>query len=124
MHMCELGRDRFACWRPRLLSQPLVRSERDAQWGEGVRLEADPAGDEIVIDYRLNAFDGDTWPCCVRERNCSGVVVGSFFALPVDVSRRILRYAFDFIQREYRRRQRARCRRRLRSSASCSRLSR
>jgi hypothetical protein len=61
-------------------------------------------GEEITIDYRLNAFDGDSWPCACGTRACTGRVVGSFFAMPGARQRAYLRYAPAFIQREYRRR--------------------
>ena len=39
------------------------------------------ADEEITIDYRLNAFDGDSWPCHCGAPSCTGTVVGSFFAM-------------------------------------------
>jgi hypothetical protein len=63
------------------------------------------AGDEITIDYRLNAFDdNDRWECSCASANCPGVVVGSFFALDDERQRRYLPYAPRFIRAEYRRR--------------------
>ncbi len=62
------------------------------------------AGDEITIDYRLNAFDGDTWPCDCGSAACTGEVVGSFFALPPERQATYLRHAPAFIRREYLRR--------------------
>jgi hypothetical protein len=107
MHMCEQGWDRFAvlvppgCYLNHSCDPNAMRS--------GVRVFAwKPirADDEIVIDYRLNAFDGDTWPCACGSANCSGEVVGSCFALPDERQLTFLPYAPAFIQREYRRRQR------------------
>ena len=40
-----------------------------------------PAGHEITIDYRLNAFGDDMWPCDCGRPNCKGYVTGSFFSL-------------------------------------------
>ncbi|MBA4179454.1 MAG: hypothetical protein C0506_02600 [Anaerolinea sp.] len=63
------------------------------------------AGDEVTIDYRLNAFDdGDRWPCACGSTSCPGEVEGSFFALPLARQREYLRYAPSFIRREWRRR--------------------
>jgi hypothetical protein len=39
------------------------------------------AGDEVTIDYRLNAFDGSSWPCECGAESCTGTVEGSFFAM-------------------------------------------
>jgi SET domain-containing protein len=60
------------------------------------------AGDEITIDYRLNAFDGDSWPCLCGAPSCIGTVVGSFFALPEEKQHAYLPYAPAFIRREWR----------------------
>ena len=63
------------------------------------------AGEEITIDYRLNAFDGDSWPCECHSPSCTGTVFGSFFALREERQRLYLPYAPTFIRQEYRRRQ-------------------
>lgn len=65
------------------------------------------AGDEITIDYRLNAFTGERWPCACGSANCRGDVVSSFFSLDATTQRAYLRYAPRFIQAEYHRRRRA-----------------
>jgi len=66
------------------------------------------AGDEITIDYRLNAFAGDErWKCCCGSPNCPGVIVGSFFALDLDRQQLYLPYSPRFIRDEYRRRRQA-----------------
>jgi [histone H3]-lysine36 N-trimethyltransferase len=61
-------------------------------------------GEEVTIDYRLNAFGGGRWPCLCGSRSCSGEVVGDFFALPPARQRAYLPYAPAFIKREYRQR--------------------
>lgn len=62
------------------------------------------AGEEITIDYRLNAFGDDRWDCACGSPHCTGQVIGSFFALDQHRQRRYLPFAPDFIRREYRRR--------------------
>jgi SET domain-containing protein len=64
------------------------------------------AGDEVTIDYRLNAFDGDSWPCLCGAPSCTGTVVGSFFALDEKTQRAYLPCAPLFIRREWRMRNR------------------
>jgi SET domain-containing protein len=107
MHMCELDWDRFAvlllpgCYLNHSCDPNAMRS--------GVRVfawRAIRAGEEITIDYRLNAFDGSSWPCDCATPACSGTVVGSFFALPAERQQAYLRYAPQFIRREYGRRAR------------------
>lgn len=107
MHLCELGWDRFA-----VLAPPgayLNHSCDPNAMRSGVKVfawQAIRAGEEITIDYRLNAFDGSSWPCSCGTAACTGTVVGSFFAMKPERQRLLLRYAPEFIRREYRRRER------------------
>lgn len=104
MHLCELGFDRFA-----VLAPPgcyLNHSCDPNAMRHGVKVFAwrpITAGEEITIDYRLNAFDGDTWPCRCGADACTGTVVGSFFAMDDERQRLLLPHAPSFIQREHRR---------------------
>ena len=61
-------------------------------------------GEEITIDYRLNAFGNERWRCACGSQSCGGQIVGSFFAMELERQRRYLPYAPDFIRREVRRR--------------------
>ena len=106
IHLCELGFDRFA-----VLAPPgcyLNHSCEPNAMRHGVKVFAwrdIAAGDEITIDYRLNAFeDGDSWPCHCGADACTGVVVGSFFAMDSARQRDYLPHAPTFIRREHRRR--------------------
>src|SRR5262249_1101860 len=65
-------------------------------------------GEEITIDYRLNAFDDSCWPCECRSESCTGTVVGSFFAMNPERQELLVRHAPGFIRRGYRRRARNR----------------
>jgi len=62
------------------------------------------AGDEITIDYRLNALDDWEMTCACLGPDRLHVVVGSFFALPDEVQRAYLPHAPAFVRDEYRRR--------------------
>jgi len=62
-------------------------------------------GQEITIDYRLNAFTNERWKCICGSPNCQGSVTSSFFSLSEDRQAAYLPYAPRFIQREYRQRQ-------------------
>jgi len=102
MHLTELGRDRFAVVLPP--GAYLNHACDPNAMRSGVRVFAwrdVRAGEEITIDYRLNAFDGDSWPCACGTTSCTGVVVGSFFALPEARQRAYLPYVPAFIRREY-----------------------
>lgn len=107
-HLCELGFDRFA-----VLAPPgcyLNHSCDPNAMRHGVVVFAwrpITAGEEITIDYRLNAFDGDTWPCACGAVRCTGTVVGSFFAMDPERQQLLLPHAPAFIRREYVRRHRA-----------------
>lgn len=61
-------------------------------------------GEEIMIDYRLNAFGDERWNCSCGSANCTGSLIGSFFALDDAHQRLYLPYAPRFIRVEYRRR--------------------
>lgn len=61
-------------------------------------------GEEITIDYRLNAVGGERWKCDCGSRNCPGEITGNFFALDEERQRSYLPYAPSFIRRAYRRR--------------------
>ena len=106
MHLCELDWDRFAvlqppgCYLNHSCDPNAMRSGVKVFTWKPIR-----AGEEITIDYRLNAFDGDSWPCDCGTSSCSSVVVGRFFALPPERQLAYLRYAPAFLRREYRRRQ-------------------
>ena len=105
MHLCELDVDRFA-----VLAPPgcyLNHSCDPNAMRHGVKVFAWRAiapGEEITIDYRLNALDGDSWPCRCGTAACTGVVDGSFFAMPEERQRLLLPHAPAFIRREWRRR--------------------
>jgi hypothetical protein len=107
IHLCELGFDRFA-----VLAPPgcyLNHSCDPNAMRHGVKVFAwreIAAGDEITIDYRLNAFEGSSWPCECGSETCTGTVVGSFFAMAPDRQALLASHAPTFIRREYDRRRR------------------
>jgi len=108
MHLCELHWDRFA-----VLAPPgcyLNHSCDPNAMRSGVKVFAwrpIARGEEITIDYRLNAFDGSSWRCACGTTGCSGTVVGSFFAMSAERQKLLLRFAPAFIRREWRRRRQA-----------------
>ena len=108
VHLCELGFDRFA-----VLAPPgcyLNHSCDPSAMRHGVVVFAwwpiDP-GEEVTIDYRLNAFDGTSWPCRCGAATCTGTVEGSFFAMARSDRSCSYPHAPAYIRREHRRRQRA-----------------
>ena len=58
-------------------------------------------GEEITIDYRLNAFGSERWRCLCGSHLCLGEVVNSFFAIDPERQRLYLSYAPAFIRRAY-----------------------
>jgi SET domain-containing protein len=104
-HLCELDYDRSA-----ILRAPgcyLNHSCDPNAMRSGVKVFAwrpIGAGDEITIDYRLNAFGSDQWKCICGSRSCTGEVTGDFFSLSPRRQREYLPFAPRFIQREHRRR--------------------
>lgn len=65
-------------------------------------------GEEITIDYRLNAFSAVRSRCLCGSPSCAGLVVWSFFSLDPERQRLYLPHVPQFIRREYRRRLRTR----------------
>ncbi|MHB8467756.1 MAG: SET domain-containing protein [Acidimicrobiales bacterium] len=106
-HLCELGFDRFA-----VLAPPGCYFNHSCDpnaMRHGVKVftwRPIETGEEITIDYRLNAFDGASWPCSCGSRSCTGIVVGSFFAMAPERQRLLLPHAPAFIRAEWRRRAR------------------
>lgn len=62
------------------------------------------AGNEVTLDYRLNAVGGSPWECLCGSASCSGLVDGGFFGLDRHRQRELLPFAGDFVRREYLRR--------------------
>ena len=107
MHLTELGWDSYAVVHPP--GAYLNHSCDPNAMRSGVKVFAwtdISEGDEITIDYRLNAFDGTGWPCLCGTPSCTGWVVGSFFEMPDERQQAYLPFAPAFIVREYRRRRR------------------
>jgi hypothetical protein len=106
MHLTELGFDSYAIVLPP--GAYLNHSCDPNAMRSGVKVfawRAIRAGEEITIDYRLNAFgDGDRWECSCGSENCPGWVEGSFFGMDPERQELLLPYAPPFIRREYRRR--------------------
>ena len=61
-------------------------------------------GEEITIDYRLNAFDSGRSRCLCGSASCTGEIVLDFFSLSPKQQRDYLPFAPPFIRLEYRRR--------------------
>lgn len=107
-HLTELGWDSYAVVQPPGAYLNHACDPNAMRSGVKVFAWTDiAAGDEITIDYRLNAFDGTGWPCLCGTPSCTGWVVGSFFEMPDGRQQAYLPYAPAFTVREYRRRRRA-----------------
>ena len=105
MHLCELDWTTFAVLLPP--GAYLNHSCDPNAMRSGVKVFAwrpIRAGDEILIDYRLNATGGERWECLCGSANCLGYVeAGGFFAMDAERQRAYLPYAPRFIRAEYRR---------------------
>lgn len=105
MHLCELDWDKYAILLP--TGAYLNHSCDPNGMRRGVKVFAwrdIRAGEEILIDYRLNATGGERWPCECGSPSCLGYVeAGGFFAMDPQRQRDYLPYAPPFIRKEYRR---------------------
>ena len=111
-HLCELDYSRSAvllppgCYLNHSCEPNAMRSGVKVFAWRRVR-----TGDEITIDYRLNAFGSQRWKCLCGTGSCSGEITGDFFSLHPKRQREYIRFAPRFIQREYRARVSANSRR-------------
>jgi SET domain-containing protein len=107
-HLCELDYERSA-----VLVGPgayLNHSCEPNAMRSGVKVFAwrrIRAGEEITIDYRLNAFGGQRSLCACGAKACTGTIRSDFFSQSPATQRAYLPYAPAVIGREYRRRARA-----------------
>jgi len=106
-HLCELDYETSAvllppgCYLNHSCDPNAIRSGVNVYTRRDIR-----AGEEITIDYRLNAHDGERWACICGAANCQGYVIGDFFSLDAERQRAYLPYAPTFIRKEYRHRAR------------------
>ncbi|HET7089876.1 MAG TPA: SET domain-containing protein-lysine N-methyltransferase [Anaerolineae bacterium] len=104
-HLCELDWDTSAvllppgCYLNHSCDPNAIREGVNVYAWKPIR-----QGEEISIDYRLNAFGDERWDCACGSANRSGSIIGSFFALSDDQQRTYLPYTPKFIRDEYRRR--------------------
>ena len=61
-------------------------------------------GEEITVDYRINAHDKQKLKCKCGSKNCTGIVILDFFSLSEKLQKKYLLYAPKFIQEEYNKR--------------------
>jgi hypothetical protein len=105
VHVCQLAEDRFGLVAPPGAHVNHARDPNAMRHGVAVfAWHSIAAGEEIRLDYRINAVDGDSWPCACGTKRCTGTVVGSFFALPRALQDRYLPHAAPFVRREVQRR--------------------
>jgi SET domain-containing protein len=107
-HLCELDYTKSA-----ILLRPgcyLNHSCDPNAMRSGVKVfawRAIKTGEEITIDYRLNAFGGERWKCECGSPSCAGEITADFFSLSPLKQRQYLPFAPRFIRREYRSRHRS-----------------
>lgn len=105
IHLCELDWNRSAvllppgCYLNHSCDPNAMRKGTKVFAWKGIR-----AGEEITIDYRLNAFSNERCQCYCGSQNCPGYFHLSYFALSQERQLAYLPYAPKFIQEEYRRR--------------------
>jgi SET domain-containing protein len=104
-HLCELDFETSAvlpppgCYLNHSCDPNAIRSGVNGYAWRDIR-----AGEEVTIDYRLNAHDGERWTCGCGAANYQGFVIGDFYSLDAERQRANLPCAPPFIRKEYRRR--------------------
>lgn len=61
-------------------------------------------GEEVTVDYRINAHTGNKWKCYCGSKNCKGFVISDFFSLSTARQKKYLPYTLKFIRDEYKKR--------------------
>lgn len=61
-------------------------------------------GEEITVDYRINAFDRNKWRCYCGSKNCKDWCVSDFFTISEKLQKRYLPYTIKVIREEYKKR--------------------
>jgi SET domain-containing protein len=104
-HLCELDYTRSAvvlppgCYLNHSCEPNAMRSGAKVFAWRRIR-----QGEEITIDYRLNAFGSHRSKCLCGSPSCTGEIVGDVFSLPPATQSEYLPFAPRFIRLEYRRR--------------------
>ena len=104
-HLCELDWEKSAvllppgCYLNHSCDPNAMRKDVNVYAWQDIR-----EGDEVTIDYRLDAFTGERWDCSCGSQGCQGYVVSSFFSLSEGRQREYLPFAPKCIQDEYHRR--------------------
>ncbi len=107
-HLCELDWDTCAvllppgCYLNHSCDPNAIRRGVNVYTWKDIR-----QGEEITINYRLNAFTGERFDCFCGSANCQGYVINSFFAMSEEQQRLCLPYAPKFIREDYHRRNRS-----------------
>ena len=108
LHLCELDWDTCAvllppgCYLNHSCDPNAMRKGVNVYAWQNIR-----QGEEITIDYRLNAFTGEYCECFCGSASCQGYIVISFFSLSKEQQQAYLLYAPKFIHDEYYRRNKA-----------------
>jgi hypothetical protein len=108
-HLAEVG---IGLWRvlpePRCYLNHACQPNAVSTERAVVALRDIAVGDEITIDYRLNAYDDkNVWQCECDPARGRHEVSGDFLSLPEATQRRYMEWAPEFIKKRYIERKRA-----------------
>ncbi len=67
----------------------------------GYALKPIKKGEELTADYRVRSYDDWQMQCHCGSANCTGTVIGNFFSMPIELQKKYLSYAPEFIQKEF-----------------------
>lgn len=103
-HMDTVDEDTFEIMKPPACHinhscDPNIIEDKDSRIGYALRpIEV---GEELTIDYRIRSAEDWRFDCHCGAKNCSGIVIGNYFTLPIDLQKKYLPYAPKFIREEY-----------------------
>jgi SET domain-containing protein len=72
-----------------------IRDERQV-----IALISIAEGEEITFDYIINCHGGEVWECNCGSQNCRGIIVSSYFDLPLEIQQKYLPLLDDWFREE------------------------
>jgi len=64
-------------------------------------LQSIKKGEELTVEYRVNAHDGQRWHCYCGSKGCKKYLASDFFSMSPWEQRRYLPHTLPFIRQEY-----------------------
>ena len=105
MHLNEIDYDTYeVMWAPGKFLNHSCGPNAISKGSSLLALKSIRRGEEITVDYRINAFDRNKWRCYCGSKDCKGWCISDFFTIPENLQKKYLPYTIKVIREEYYRR--------------------